>query len=284
LAAAALACAAALAEAEVSVTHRARALVPGELVVLVVRADAPLATVSGQAFGRAVSFYQGRGSSEWEGLVGIDLDTAPGPYDVTIEATPAGSTGRLSYAGTLTVEPKAFPTRRLTVDEGYVNPPKTVAARIAREAKAVSDILAETTPTRYWAGRFVAPVPGAATSSFGRRSVLNGQPRSPHSGTDFQATTGTTVRAPNAGTIVLAADQYFSGNTVIIDHGFGLYSFLAHLSRIDVQPGDVVARGEPIGLSGSTGRVTGPHLHWTVRLGGARVDPLSLLALMGAEQ
>ena len=124
-------------------------------------------------------------------------------------------------------------------------------------------------------------MPGAATSSFGRRSVLNGQARSPHSGTDFRAATGTPVRAPNGGRVVLAADQYFSGNTVILDHGQGLFSFLAHLSRITVRDGQIVARGEEVGLSGATGRVTGPHLHWTVRLDGARVDPLSVLALLG---
>ena len=126
-------------------------------------------------------------------------------------------------------------------------------------------------------------VPGASTSSFGRRSIVNGQPRGQHTGTDFQAATGTPVVAPNRGRIALAADQYFPGKTVIIDHGLGLYSYLAHLSAFAVEEGAIVERGQRIGLSGATGRVTGPHLHWTMRIGTARVDPLSLIAVLGKE-
>jgi murein DD-endopeptidase MepM/ murein hydrolase activator NlpD len=125
------------------------------------------------------------------------------------------------------------------------------------------------------------PVPGAATSSFGRRTILNGEPRGQHTGTDFQAAAGTAVVAPNAGRIALAADHYFPGRTIIIDHGLGVYSYLAHLSEFAVAEGAIVARGQRIGLSGATGRVTGPHLHWTMRFGRARVDPLSLVEVLG---
>ncbi len=128
-----------------------------------------------------------------------------------------------------------------------------------------------------WTEPFAAPVPGIPTSSFGRRSIVNGEPRAPHSGMDFQAPTGTPVTAPNRGTVVLVADQYFAGRVVIIDHGARVYSYLAHLSAIDVTNGDVVERGQRVALSGATGRVTGPHLHWTLRIGAARVDPLSMV-------
>jgi murein DD-endopeptidase MepM/ murein hydrolase activator NlpD len=124
-------------------------------------------------------------------------------------------------------------------------------------------------------------VPDEANSSFGTRSIYNGQPRSPHSGADFLSPAGRPVKAPNAGRIVLAASQYFTGNTVIIDHGLGLFSLLAHLSEIDVELGDTVAPGDVVGKVGATGRVTGPHLHWTVRVNNARVDPLSLLYVLG---
>ncbi len=269
--------------AGLDVSHRARAIAPGELVIVIVKSETPLSAVRGRAFGREVGFYEAGGPREWQGLVGIDLDVEPGTYDVAIEATPrsGGGAAKTSYA--LKVQPKQFPTRHLTVDEGYVNPPAAVVKRITEESRRVRGILAAFTPSRLWSGSWIAPVPGAATSSFGRRSVLNGQPRSPHSGTDFRAATGTPVRAPNGGRVVLAADQYFSGNTVIIDHGQGLFSFLAHLSKITVRDGQVVSRGEELGLSGATGRVTGPHLHWTVRLDGARVDPLSVLALLGGK-
>ena len=108
---------------------------------------------------------------------------------------------------------------------------------------------------------------------------MNGQERSPHSGTDFKGASGTPIKAPNGGSVVLTADLYYSGNTVIIDHGFGLYSYFCHLSRFESQEGDTVGAGDIVGYVGATGRVTGPHLHWTVRLVKTRVDPLSLMAV-----
>jgi murein DD-endopeptidase MepM/ murein hydrolase activator NlpD len=124
-------------------------------------------------------------------------------------------------------------------------------------------------------------VPQPANSAFGTRSVFNGEPRSPHAGTDFLSPAGTRIKAPNAGRVMIARELFFSGNTVVIDHGLGLFSLLAHLSRIDVHEGDLVERGALVGLVGATGRVTGPHLHWAVRAGDARVSALSLLALAG---
>ena len=128
----------------------------------------------------------------------------------------------------------------------------------------------------------IRPVPDEANSSFGTRSVYNGEARSPHGGTDFLSPTGRPIKAPAAGRVVLAGPQYFSGNTVIIDHGLGLFSLLAHMSEIDVKAGDRVTAGDVIGKVGATGRVTGPHLHWTVRLNNTRVDPLSLLYAVGS--
>ena len=125
------------------------------------------------------------------------------------------------------------------------------------------------------------PVPGDANSSFGSRSVFNGEPRSPHGGTDFLSPSGTPIKSPNAGRVVCARDLYFTGNTVIIDHGLGMFSMLAHLSRLDVKEGDTVIPSQIVGLVGATGRVTGPHLHWALSVNGARVDPLSALALLG---
>jgi murein DD-endopeptidase MepM/ murein hydrolase activator NlpD len=137
------------------------------------------------------------------------------------------------------------------------------------------------TSERFWRVPFVQPVSAAPNSRFGSRSVFNGQPRSPHNGADFPATTGTPVKAPNAGRVVAARDLYFSGRTVIIDHGTRLFSTLAHLSRMDVREGDTVQPGDVVGLVGATGRVTGPHLHWALRVADARVDPMSALAVLG---
>ena len=135
------------------------------------------------------------------------------------------------------------------------------------------------TVRRLWQGAFQAPVRARANSSFGTRSVFNGEARSPHSGADFRAKAGTPVAAPATGVVRIAEPLFFTGNTVVIDHGLGLYSLLAHLSKFNVKEGDLVRRAHIVGFVGATGRVTGPHLHWSVRLNGARVDPLSLIAV-----
>jgi murein DD-endopeptidase MepM/ murein hydrolase activator NlpD len=211
--------------------------------------------------------------------VGIDLDAAPGTYPISIDAGPSHSAVHKSYS--LVVAPKKFATRKLTVDENFVNPPASMQERISRESALLADLWQRSTPARLWNGPFVRPVPQEANSAFGTRSIFNGQPRSAHSGADFLSPAGTPIKAPNAGQVVLAEDLYYSGNTVIIDHGLGLYSLFAHLSAIDVRKGVAVATGDVVGKVGATGRVTGPHLHWMVRVGGARVDPLALLELLG---
>jgi len=213
---------------------------------------------------------------EWRALVGIDLDAKPGAYDVSVDAG-----GGLTATGHLDVLPKKFPTRRLTVDENFVTPPASAEARIARDAKLLASTWEHPSPERLWANAFARPVPQPANSAFGTRSIFNGKPRNAHGGADFLSPAGTPIHAPNAGRIVIARDLYYSGNTVVIDHGQGLFSMLAHLSEIRVHEGDRVEAGQVVGLVGATGRVTGPHLHWAVRANDARVDPLSLLAVVG---
>src|SRR6185436_17797375 len=163
------------------------------------------------------------------------------------------------------------------------NPPPEAVARIQQEAQELEQLWRSSASSRLWDGAFVRPVPDPANSAFGARSVFNGQPRSPHGGADFLSPAGTPVKAPNAGRVALARDLYFTGNTVVIDHGLGLFSLFAHLSEVDVEAGAAVATGDVVGRVGATGRVSGPHLHWTVRAGGARVDPLSLLAVLGTK-
>ena len=265
----------------VNVTHRARALHPGEIVILDVRTSEAPATLTATAFGAALRFFPAGPANVWSALIGIDLDIEPGRHAVVVQATAVdGAAAGTAY--TLAVEPKQFATRRLRVEPRYVDPPPEVVERILRERDQLAALFPVSTAVRYWRDGFLRPVPGRANSAFGRRSVFNGQPRSPHSGADFRAGSGTPIEAPNDGVVVLADDLYFSGNVVIIDHGWGLYSYFAHLSEIDVAEGDRVRRGMVVGKVGATGRVTGPHLHWTVRLNDARVDPLSLLALFPA--
>ncbi len=270
------------AELELSVSHEARSLQPGEVVLMRVSSRLPLKKIEAKAFGKIFPFFPDESPMAWSGLVGIDLDVAPKNYKVLLSATRQDGGGfQIDYD--LAVKDKQFPTRRLTVKEGFVNPPAEQLERIRRESRQVAAIFATVSPDRFWSGTFLRPVPGAATSSFGKRSILNGQPRSPHSGTDFRAGEGTPIQAPNGGKVVLAAELYYSGNVVILDHGMGMYSYFAHLSRLAVSEGDEIATGGIVGYVGATGRVTGPHLHWTLRLSGARVDPLSLMEVLAGE-
>ncbi len=262
----------------ISLAVDARALQPGELVVLTITTPAPVATMRGRAFDRPLTPWR-VDDTTWRALIGIDLDVTPGTYTVTVETGPAAAPVRA--ARRLAVSAKQFPTRRLTVSPEFVDPPPTVLARIEADAKRLSAVWRSSGTAPLWTGAFTTPVPERANSAFGSRSIFNGQARSPHGGADFPSPEGTPIRAPNGGRVVLAGDLYYTGQTVAVDHGLGLVSLFAHLSAIDVAEGESVEPGQVMGRVGSTGRVTGAHLHWTVRAGGARIDPLSLLAVLG---
>jgi murein DD-endopeptidase MepM/ murein hydrolase activator NlpD len=267
--------------AALTVTSASRAMQPGELVVLTVSSTSPMTAVHARAFDTDVTGFEDD-PQHWRVLVGIDLDAKLGKHPVVI--TVASAAGPLEATYQLTVIAKKFPTRTLKVDEAFVNPPASVQPRIAAESKEQQAVWNAPASERLWSAPFVRPVADPANSAFGTRSVFNGQPRGAHSGADFLSPAGRPVKAPNAGRVVLAKSLYYSGNTVIIDHGLGVFSFLCHFSKIEVAVGDMVTPGQVVGLVGATGRVTGAHLHWTLRVSGARVDPLALLALLGTKQ
>jgi murein DD-endopeptidase MepM/ murein hydrolase activator NlpD len=256
----------------------ARALQPGELVVLTFTFDADPANVRANAFGRSIPVFAETGRV-WRALLGLDLAQAPGSGKISVEADVGTQSVRATKQ--IVVQPKQFAVRTLRVSPEFVNPPESVQSRIEAEAAFLKGVYGSSSAVRLWHGPFLRPVPGEANSRFGTRSKFNGQLRSAHAGADFLSGIGTPVKAPNAGRVVAARDLYFSGNTVILDHGVEVFSMLAHLSRIDVREQDVVDPGQIVGLVGATGRVTGPHLHWALRVSGARVDPLSALALLG---
>jgi murein DD-endopeptidase MepM/ murein hydrolase activator NlpD len=261
--------------ATLQVDTSARALQPGEVVRLTVHTGEPMDAVHVRVFDRDIPTVQ-VAPDTWEALVGIDLDVRAGVYEVSIE----GVAPRQHHASSLrlAVTPHAFRTRVLKVDEGFVNPSPAALARINAEAADLAALWTQSTPQRLWSGAFMRPVEAPANGAFGSRSVFNGERRQPHGGADFLSPTGTPILTPNGGRVLLARDLFFTGNTVVIDHGQGLFSLFAHLSVVNVKVGDLLQQGEAIGLVGATGRVTGPHLHWAVRLNDARVDPLSLLA------
>jgi murein DD-endopeptidase MepM/ murein hydrolase activator NlpD len=227
--------------------------------------------------GHPVPFVQ-RGD-RWLATVGIDLDSKPGDHAVTVTFAYRDGRTRVEREP-VTVKAEQYPTTELKVEERYVELSPEDQARADREGAETSAIYDSFTSERFWTDAFQVPVRGAKDGrNFGHRRVFNGQPRAPHSGADLRATTGTPIYAANRGRVVLAKELFFSGNAVFIDHGYGLYTTYLHLSKIDVAVGDVVERGEQLGLAGATGRVTGPHLHWGVRVLDARVDPFSLVRL-----
>jgi murein DD-endopeptidase MepM/ murein hydrolase activator NlpD len=212
-------------------------------------------------------------------LIGVDLEQPPGPLDIVLEgATHAGRQARARAA--LVVLDAAYPVQRLSVPRSFTELDAPTLERIARE-KAVLDRLWEAaTPTRFWRHPFRAPLAEQARGTgFGLKRIINGDPRAPHTGVDFAAPAGTPVLASNAGVVALAEEHFFGGRSLVLDHGEGLYTMYFHLQESLVQPGQQVAQGEPIGRVGSTGRATGPHLHWGVRLYGARINPDDLLRI-----
>ena len=252
----------------------ARATQPGEVVRIDVTCACGSVAPRVSALDRDIPLALSPDGTRWQGLIGIDLDVAPGEYSLVVSAPHLRPPP--ARAMSLRVQPKQFRTRTLTVAPEYVDPPAPVVDRIVREAAQLNGIY-ETVTDRVWGQPFVPPLTTEPSANFGSRSVFNGQPRSPHAGIDFGSPTGTVVTAPASGRVLVADDLYFTGNTVVLDHGAGLYSIFAHFSALEVEDGDSVDIGATLGRVGATGRVTGPHLHWSVRLNGARVDPMSLI-------
>jgi murein DD-endopeptidase MepM/ murein hydrolase activator NlpD len=204
------------------------------------------------------------------GAVAVDLQAKTGRHDLVVIA----GDRRLGRAQ-VRVEPGDYGVRRITVDPKFMRLSQKTLARHRREIKAQKRVYASRTPTRFWRGGFRRPVPGKVTGTFGRKSLVNDQPRSPHGGVDLRAGQGETVRAAGAGRVALVQDSYFGGLVVLIDHGQGLVTGYRHLAEALVKKGEQVAKGQAIARAGQSGRVTGPHLHFDVHLAGARVDPLA---------
>jgi murein DD-endopeptidase MepM/ murein hydrolase activator NlpD len=249
----------------------------GEVLEVAVPHEPGLAAVYAEWDERRVPFV--RDGDRWLTVIGVDLDAEPGAHALVVEQD-FGPSGIRRDEGAVIVAGKQFPTTELTVEPGYVELSPENQERAAREAREIDAIYSTLTPARYWTEPFAVPIPGTTGGrNFGHRRVFNGQPRNPHSGADLRAATGTPIQAANRGRVVLAKDLFFSGNAVFVDHGLGVYTVYLHLSEILAEPGQMLEKGDVLGLAGATGRVTGPHLHWGVRVLDARVDPFSLLDL-----
>ncbi len=266
----------AAARAALDIELRARELAAGEGVRIDITSTVPLESLTCSFLGERVFMIRTGDARSWSGWSMIDLDRKAG--SAVVEARGVGLDGA-TVLGTraVPIAHKDFPQEHLKVAPKYVEPPKAIRERIAREKAKLAVIYARREPWAPPAEPFIRPVPGKPTSIFGSRRVFNGKPRAPHSGLDLRAATGTPVLCSGPGRVVLAEELYYSGNLVIVDHGGGLFTLYAHLSRIDVEEGQDIRPGEQVGLSGATGRVTGPHLHWGAKIDNRPFDPRSLV-------
>ena len=253
----------------------------GNLVLAEVRSPFPLASLTGHWKNQRLRFWRaGNLANVQRALLGVDLDLPPGRSVLTLAAR--RDTGeRFGCSVLLTVGKTEFVLERLQVPERFVKLSAADRARARRESERLRKLWTSASARALWQGGFRRPLEGVkAAGNFGRRRVLNDEPRSPHGGEDFSAPAGTPVRAAQRGRVVLAGQLFFSGNTVVLDHGLGLYTFYGHLQSLAVSEGEMVEAGARVGRVGATGRVTGAHLHWAVRLNAARVNPLDLPALL----
>ena len=254
-----------------------RSLQPGEIIAIT-SVSPGVKEIQVWFMDKKIEMDRDKDSSEFKAFLGLDLGLEPGLYPVKIFFRDETGGWETLERG-ITISVKEFPVKKLWVDEKFVTPPPRFRERIRRESELLRTLYNRMTPEWLGEGRFIIPAEGKKFDNFGERRIYNNKPRSSHGGLDISAPTGTPVNASNAGEVVLASELYFSGKTVIIDHGLGLFTLYLHLSRLRVKRGDVVGKGDIVGEVGATGRVTGPHLHWGVKLLGSRIDPDSLLSL-----
>jgi Peptidase family M23 len=249
----------------------------GSLILTEVVAPKTAAKFTSEWDGNEMPLWQENpASGALHGLLGIDLEKVPGTYEWKV-SWPGAEGDAESCSVTITVRAGKFPTERLKVNPQFVQPNPEQEKQAEEDSKKMRAIYDTVTPERLWQGKFRLPLKNVTTGgNFGRRRVLNGEARSPHAGVDFPAAAGTAVFASQSGKVVLAEGLYYSGNTVVIDHGYGIYTMYAHLSKIEVQAGEMVKAGEELGKVGATGRVTGPHLHWGLTINHARVNAMQI--------
>ncbi len=209
-------------------------------------------------------------------LSGVDLEEKPGPMRLIIKGWNKGGEERKESV-ILHVRERVFPQEAISVPATFDRIDEATRKRIEREQAQMARLWVISSPRRLWEGRFLTPVSGGITSPFGLRRIVNGSPRSPHGGVDLKASLGTEVVAANHGRVVLRDEHFFGGRSIVLDHGGGLYTMYFHLADFHVEKNSQVRKGDLIGWAGMTGRASGPHLHWGLRLNGARVDPFELL-------
>ena len=256
-------------------------LLNGAPVLFQVHAPVKLESLSGIWLGHQLTFSYNPSTKTWFALAGVSFETKPGKYTLELTGERAATKSPLTFKRAFTVARASYPKIRvqLAVEKKFTEPNPEQQAQIAEGVKVKEDYLSRVTPKREWDGNFTAPVDAETSDVFGSQRIFNGVAQRPHFGLDYRVHSGTPVAAMNDGTVLLARFLYFEGNCVVIDHGQGLLSLYFHLSEFKVKEGETAKRGQIIGLSGGTGRATGPHLHVALRWQGTYLDPARLLQL-----
>jgi murein DD-endopeptidase MepM/ murein hydrolase activator NlpD len=261
-----------------SVHYQPTQVVNGSPVAVRVATPMPVTELAGNWLGHELAFSFDPSTKTWIALAGASLETKPGWYPMALNAkTSAGSA--ISFTKQIPVQRKRYPRTVLKVPDRYTAPSPEDQHEIEQDKKTKEEAFKTLTSGREWSGSFAPPVTSEISELFGVQRVFNGTLKATHQGLDFRAHAGTPVVAANSGKIILARPLFFEGNCVVIDHGQGLLTLYLHLSKFLVSEGDEVKKGQPVALSGGTGRATGPHLHLAVRWQGEYLDPQTLLSL-----
>ncbi len=250
----------------------------GDVILLMISCPDPRQSILGKWQGKTLSFFREKNRAVFSSLIGIDLDEAPGEKTIILNmADPKGTTFQMPVK--FKVSKKDFPVQRLTLPSDMVFLSRENLDRVKREKAAVERLWDMSTMEKGWKRAFIMPVRGTVLSPFGVRRFINNAPRSPHTGIDLRAKADTPVLASSDGVVAMTTELFFAGKAVFIDHGMGIITMYFHLAEINVNEGESVTQGQLLGRVGQTGRASGPHLHWGVRIRGNRVDPLSLVQL-----
>jgi len=261
-----------------TVVNQPARLVNGTPVLFRVTTPKPVRALSGNWLGHEIVFSFDASHKVWFVLAGASLETKPGAYPIQLRAeTTAGPA--ISFEKKIRVERQRYPRVLLKVPGRYTAPSPEEQRQIEQDKETKAQVFETLSPSREWKGSFAPPVNAEISGVFGVERVFNGSVQSTHQGLDFRVPAGTPVAAVNGGHVILARPLFFEGNCVVIDHGQGLLTLYLHLSKFSVREGDEVSKGQPIGLSGGTGRATGPHLHLAVRWQGVYLNPQVLLKL-----
>jgi murein DD-endopeptidase MepM/ murein hydrolase activator NlpD len=256
-------------------------LVNGAPVLFKIHSPIKLDSLAGSWLDHQFSFSYDASTKTWFALAGVSFETKPGKYPLELSGVGRAATAPVKFTQAFLVSAAHYPKTyvHLEVEQKFTKPNPEQQTQIAESVKVKEDYLNRVTVDRQWDGNFTAPAEAPVSDVFGSQRIFNGVAQREHQGLDLRVPAGTPVAAMNAGTVLLARFLYFEGNCVAIDHGQGLLTLYFHLSEFKVREGDTVKGGQIIGLSGGTGRATGPHLHVAVRWQGTYLDPAALMAL-----